>query len=51
MAKNHSGSGQLKIRNKFEVKISGKTDKIGQNFSTNMPDFKILSPFLSKYFS
>jgi hypothetical protein len=45
--KNHSGSGQLWIRNKFEGKLPWKTDTF-DNFSNKMLILKNINSFFSK---
>ncbi len=53
--KKHSGSGQLRIRNEFEVKLPRKTDKIWQFLNKNaqfknITKIKNTHSFLSKNF-
>ncbi len=45
--KNHSGSGQLRIRNEFEVKLLWKTDNIWQ-FLNKTAQFKNTNPYFKK---
>jgi hypothetical protein len=44
--KDHYGSGQLRIRNEFEIKLLLKTDKIRQFLNKNA-QFKDINSFLS----